>query len=67
MSALELVAVNFPDSNENTCNRQSMCKQTVLRAEILLGPTFSYSLYLELMAEWYEIGSVLISAVFGTS
>ena len=25
MSALELVAINSPDSNENTSNRQSMC------------------------------------------
>ena len=24
MSALELVAINSPDSNKNTCNRQSM-------------------------------------------
>ena len=34
MSALELVAKNSPDSNENTCNRQSMCSQTVLRVQI---------------------------------
>ena len=25
MSALELIAINSTDSNENTCNRQSMC------------------------------------------
>ena len=25
ISAFELVAVNSPDSNENTCNRQSLC------------------------------------------
>ena len=24
-SAFELVAVNSPDSNENTCNRQLLC------------------------------------------
>ena len=66
MSALELVAINSPDSNENTCNRQSMSELTALRAQILLGPTFSYSLYLKLMGECYESGSVLISAVFGT-
>ena len=32
---------------------------------MLLGPTFSYSLYLKLMVEWYETGFVLISAVLG--
>ena len=25
MFALELVAINSPDSDENSCNRQSMC------------------------------------------
>ena len=25
MSAMELLAINSPDSNENSCNRQSMC------------------------------------------
>ena len=25
MSALDLVAINSTDSNENPCNRQSMC------------------------------------------
>ena len=25
LSALELVAINSPDSNENTCNWESMC------------------------------------------
>ena len=25
ISAFELVAGNSPDSNENTCNRQSLC------------------------------------------
>ena len=66
MSAFEVVAINSPDSNENTCNRQSMCHQTVQRAQISQGRIFSYPLYLELMVEWYETGSVLISAVFGT-
>ena len=31
-----------------------------------LGATFSYSFFLKLMEEWYETGSVLMSAVFGT-
>ena len=66
ISALELVAINSPDSNKNTCNRHTMCYQTVLRAQIWQGPTFSYSLYLKLMVEWYETGSVLIAAAFGT-
>ena len=65
ISALELVAINSPNSDENTCNRQSMCQQTVLRAQILLGIIFSYLRYLQLMEGWYEAGSVLISAVFG--
>ena len=34
ISALKLVAINCPDSNENTCNRQSMCEQTVLSGQI---------------------------------
>ena len=34
ISAFELVAVNSPDSNENSCKRQSMCQQTVLRLQI---------------------------------
>ena len=63
---MELVAINSPDSIENTGNQQSICYPTVLRAQIGLGPTFSYSLYLKLMGDWYETGSVLISAVFGT-
>ena len=49
ISAFELVAVNSPDSNENSCKRQSLCEQTVLRLHIWLGPTFSYSFYLKLM------------------
>ena len=31
-----------------------------------LGATSSFSLYLKLMRQLYETGSVLISAVFGT-
>ena len=34
ISALKIVAINSPDSNENTCNRQSISKQTGLRAQI---------------------------------
>ena len=34
ISALELVAINCPDSNENNCNRQSICEQAVLGAQI---------------------------------
>ena len=34
ISAFELLALNIPDSNENTCNRQSLCSQTVLRLQI---------------------------------
>ena len=34
ISAFELDAVNSPDSNENSCKRQSLCEQTVLRLHI---------------------------------
>ena len=34
ISAFELVAVNSPDSNENSCKRHSLCQQTVLRLQI---------------------------------
>ena len=34
ISAFELVPVNSPDSNENSCKRQSLCQQTVLRLQI---------------------------------
>ena len=30
ISAFELVAVNSPGSNENTCNRNLFCEKTVL-------------------------------------
>ena len=33
ISAFELVAVNSPDSNENSCKRHSLCQQTVLRLQ----------------------------------
>ena len=32
--AFEFPGRNFPDSDENTCLRKSMCKQTVLRFQI---------------------------------
>ena len=43
-----------------------MCEQTVLRAQIRLATTFSDSFYLKLMGEFYETGSQLMFAVFGT-
>ena len=66
ISELELVAISSNELNENICNQQSMCQQTVLRSQMRLGPTFSYSLLLKLMEEWYDTLSVLISAVFET-
>ena len=50
----------------NTCYRQSMCSQTVLRYQIRLRQTFSNSIYLELMEKQDNSGAVLISAVFET-
>ena len=50
----------------NTCHRQLMREQTVLRFHIRLKVTFSNSIYLELTRKEGNSGAVVISAVFGT-
>ena len=49
ISAFELVAVNSPDSNENSCKRQVIVLTNCPKTSDLTGPTFSYSFYLKLM------------------
>ena len=62
----EIVAVNSAYCCRNTCNRQLMREQTVLRFYIRLKVTFSNSIYLELTRKEGNRSAVLISAVFGT-
>ena len=62
----EIVAVNSAYCCRNTCHRQLMREQTVLRFYIRLKVTFSKSIYLELTRKEGNSGAVLISAVFGT-
>ena len=64
--AFEIVAVNSAYCCRNTCHRQLMREQTVLRFHIKLKVTFSNSIYLELTRKVGNTGAVLISAVFGT-
>ena len=63
--AFEIIAGNSAYCCQNTCHRQLMREQTVLRFHIKLKVTFSNSIYLELMRKEGNIGAVLISAVFG--
>ena len=64
--AFEIVAGNSAYCCRNTCHRQLMREQTVLRFHIKLKVTFSNSIYFELTRKEGNSGSVLISAVFGT-
>ena len=64
--AFEIVAGNSAYCCRNTCHRQLMREQTVLRFYIRLKGTFASSIYLELTRKESNSGSVLISAVFGT-
>ena len=64
--AFEIVAVNSAYCCRNTCHRQLMREQTVLRFYIRLKLTFSNSIYLEFMGKEGNSGVVLTSAVFGT-
>ena len=64
--AFEIVAENSGYCCRNTCHRQLMREQTVLRFYIWLKVTFSNSIYLELTREEFNSSAVLISAVFGT-
>ena len=62
----EIVAVNSAYCCRNTCHRQLMREQTVLRFYIRLKVTFSNSIYLELTRKEGNSSAVLISGVFGT-
>ena len=64
--AFEIVAGNSADCCRNTCHRQLLREETVLRFHIRLKVTFSNSIYLELTKNEGNSGAVLISAVFGT-
>ena len=64
--AFEIVAVNSTDCCGNTCHRQLLREQTVLRFHIRLKDTFSNSIYVELTRKEGNSGAVVISVVFGT-
>ena len=64
--AFEMVAVNASYYEENTCHQQSTCYETVQRFEISQGETFSNSISLILMRQYYTSAAIQISAVFGT-
>ena len=64
--AFEIVAVNSAYCCRNTCHRQLMREQTVLRFYIRPKVTFSNSVYLKLTRKEGNSGAVMISAVFGT-
>ena len=61
----EIVAGNSAYCCRNTCHRQLMREQTVLRFHIKLKVTFSNSIYLELTRKQGNNNAVHISAVFG--
>ena len=64
--ALENVAENSAYCCRNTCHRQLMREETVLRFYIRPKVTFSNSIYLELTKKEGNSSAVLISEVFGT-
>ena len=66
LMAFEIVARNSAYCCRNTCHRQLMREQKVLRFFIRLKVTFSNSIYLELTRKEGNSSAVLISAVFGT-
>ena len=63
---LEVVAENFAYSGRNTCHRQSMSYQTVLRFMIRVNQSSSNSIYLKFMGQKDNSGAFLLSAVFVT-
>ena len=64
--AFEIAAGNSAYCCRNTCHRELMREQTVLRFHIRLRVAFSNSIYLELTRKEGKRSAVLISAVFGT-
>ena len=66
IKALEVVAENSAYYGRNTCHRQSMCEQIVLRFMIGVKQSFSNSIYLKFLVKKDNSGALLLSAVFGT-
>ena len=66
IKAFEVVAENSTYCGRNTCHRQSMCQQTVLRFMIRVEQSFSNSIYLKFMRKKDNSDALLLSAVFGT-
>ena len=66
IKAFEAVAENSSYCGMNTCHRQPMCYQTVLRFMIRVKQSFSNSIYQKFMGKMDNRGALLLSAVFGT-
>ena len=64
--AFEIISGNSVYCCRNTCHRQLMREQTVLRFHIRLKVTFSNWIYLELTRKEGNSSAVQISAVLGT-
>ena len=62
----DLAAASSHYYKENTCHRQSMCQQTVLRLHTSLEETFSNSISPRAMKKYDESVVVQIHAVFET-
>ena len=62
----EAVAVIFQIYDENTCDLEWTCYQTVLRFQIWLREMFLRSIYPTLMENWDKSFVVQVQAVFGT-
>ena len=63
--AFETVAGVFFIFDENTCDRQSTCYQTILRFHISEREIFSNSTYRRLFENLEKSTAVQVSAVFG--
>ena len=66
IKAFEVVAENSAYCGKNTCDRESMCQQTVLRFMIRVKQSFFNSIYLKFMGQEDNSGALLVSEVFGT-
>ena len=64
--AFEIISGNSEYCYRNTCHRQLMREQTVLRFHIRLKVTFSNWIYLKLTRKEGNSSAVQISAVLGT-
>ena len=64
IKAFEVVAENSAYCGRNTCHRQSMCQQTVLRFMIRVKQSFSNSIYLKFMRKKDNRDALLLSVVF---